>query len=449
MTDRRTTLFAPRTGEAFASVRIDDQHVVAAAVERAAAAFESWKRTTPSQRQTALLRLADAIEAHAVELAEAEAQNTGKKLSQVLDEEIPSALDELRFMAGALRAVQGPIPGEYADSYHSALSREPAGICALIVPWNYPLAMTISKLGPAVAMGNTVVIKPAETTPSSAQIVERLCTDIFPDGVVNFVYGDRETGRSLATHSTPTVVSLTGSTRAGQEVAAEAAKTLKQVHLELGGKAPAIVFADADLDQAVDGIIEGAFYNAGQDCTAATRILVDESIYTVLLHRLLTRIKDVDIDPLNSHEHLERVAGFVDRLPDEARIESGGLARTASAGFFFEPTLITGVEQHHEIVQEEVFGPILTVQTFLDESEAIALANGVAYGLAASIWTTDRARSLRVPTFLDAGTVWVNCHGVWASEMPHGGFKKSGYGKELSIHAFDAYSRLKHTVHNM
>lgn len=433
----------PRTGEVYDSVPAASAEEVDAAVRTAAAAFEGWRSLTPGERQDALLALADAISARAEDLTAAECRNTGKDPSEVLQEEIPAAVDELRFMAGAARAAHGPLAGEYVAGHSSAVVREPVGVCALVAPWNHPLTSAMDKLAPALAAGNTVVLKPAETTPMTARILGEICAEVLPPGVVTVVCGDRDTGRALVAHPVPALVSLTGSSRAGLEVAAAAG--IKRLHLELGGDAPAVVMADADLERAADGISAAAFYNAGQDCTAACRVLVAAEAHDRLVALLADRAARTEVGPLNSRAHLDRVHSYLTGLPAHATVVAGG-GPVSGPGFFFEPTVVTGVRQDDAIVQEEVFGPVLTVQPFTDEEDAVRLANDVPYGLAASVWTRDAAAGARLARRIDAGTVWVNCHGVYATEMPHGGFKQSGYGKDLSTYALDSYTRTKHVM---
>ncbi|MFI8480231.1 aldehyde dehydrogenase family protein [Pseudomonas sp. NPDC078700] len=440
-----TRLLDPRTGEECGQAPIADEAQVNHAVTTAQQAFSNWRQSTAQERHDCLLALADEINTHAEQIADAEALNTGKTPEQVLEAEIPSAINELRFMAGALRAQTSPGAGEYVTGHFSYALREPVGVCVLIAPWNYPFAMAVSKLAPALAMGNTVVLKPAETTPLSAQLLVELCAKVLPAGVVNIVCGDRETGRALVRHPLPALVSITGSTVAGKQVASDAAATLKRLHLELGGKAPAMVFADADLELAAAGIAGSAFYNAGQDCTASCRVLVATSCYEHFVTLLLEQAKACELDPLNSPEQLARVEGFVKRLPGHAKVLCGGQVR-AGRGFFYEPTVIVDVQQNDEVVQEEIFGPVITVQAFESEQQAVELANAVPFGLAASIWTRDLSRAQRLPGRIDAGTVWLNCHSVVAAEMPFGGVKGSGYGKDLSVLALDAYSRIKHVM---
>ncbi|MFI6284647.1 aldehyde dehydrogenase family protein [Streptomyces sp. NPDC051018] len=438
-----TDITDPRTGEVYDRVPVASAQDVDTAVRTAAAALETWRTFTPADRHRSLLALADAIASRAKELAAVESRNTGKDLSEVLEEDIPGALDELRFMAGAARGAQGPLGGEYVPGHMSAAVREPVGVCALIAPWNHPLTCAVDKLAPALAAGNTVVLKPAETTPMSALVLGEICAEVLPPGVVTVVCGDRDTGRALAAHPVPALVSLTGSSRAGAEITASAG--IKRLHLELGGDAPAIVLADADLAGAADGIAEAALYNAGQDCTAACRVLVAAEAHDELVALLAERAAGTEVGPLNSRAQLDRVSAYLTALPEHAHIVTGGTP-LPGPGFFFAPTVVTGVRQDDAIVQEEVFGPVLTVQPFTDEDEALRLANDVPYGLAASVWSRAPAAVTRLAGRIDAGTVWINCHGVYATEMPHGGFKQSGYGKDLSTYALDSYVRVKHLM---
>ncbi|MFI1380313.1 aldehyde dehydrogenase family protein [Embleya sp. NPDC020886] len=436
----------PRTGEVYHRMPTASSTESTDAVRAAAIAFETWRSVTPGERQDVLLALADAIVEQAPELAAAECRNTGKDHAEVLEEEIPAAVDVLRFMAGAARGVPGPTAGEYVRGYSSQVAREPVGVCALITPWNHPLGSAVDKLAPALAAGNTVVLKPAETTPMSTLLLGEICNQVLPPGVVNVVCGDRDTGRALVVDPLTALVSLTGSTRAGAEVTTAAGLAgIKRLHLELGGDAPAIVLADADLAEAAEGIAEAAFYNAGQDCTAACRVLVAAEVHDRLVALLAERAARTEVGPLNSRAHLSRVAAYLEGLPEHATVVTGGTP-TPGPGFFFPPTVVTGVRQDDAIVQHEVFGPVLTVQPFTDEDDAIRLANDVPFGLAASVWSRDAATGARLARRIDAGTVWINCHGVYATEMPHGGFKHSGYGKDLSIHALDSYSRIKHVM---
>nr|WP_274635945.1 aminobutyraldehyde dehydrogenase [Microbacterium bovistercoris] len=451
-------LVSPVTGEAYAQAGVSTAPDVDAAFAAASRAFPGWRDATPAARQLALFRLADALAAHADEFADLESRDTGKPRASLVADEIDQSVDQLRFFAGAARELNGRAAAEYAEGFTSYVRREPIGVVAQVTPWNYPLNMAIWKIGPALAAGNTVVLKPSETTPSTTVRLAELAAEILPAGVFNVVLGDRTTGALLTEHPVPQLVAITGSVRAGMQVAAAAASSLKRVHLELGGKAPAVVFADADLARAAAGIAQAAFFNAGQDCTAATRVLVQASAHDALVHELVAYVRGnirtgapdsgAFFGPLNNAGQLERVAGFIDRLPAHARIETGG-RRQGEAGYFFEPTIVSGVHQDDEIVQSEVFGPVLTVQPFETEADAVALANGVPYALAASTWTTDHATAMRMSRALDFGCVWINAHIPFVSDMPHGGFKQSGYGKDLSIYGFEDYTRLKHVMSSL
>ncbi|QZS54839.1 gamma-aminobutyraldehyde dehydrogenase [Rhodococcus opacus] len=428
---------------------------VDAAVEAAERAFVSWGKTTPSVRQTALLKLADAIEAHSDELVEAECRNTGQPKQVIADEEIKVGADQLRFFAGAARMLEGKAAGEYMDGFTSYVRREPIGVVGQVTPWNYPFMMALWKIGPALAAGNTIVLKPSDTTPNSTLVLARLTKGILPDGVFNVVLGNGETGAPLVENPALGLVSITGSVRAGIAVAVSAARQLKRAHLELGGKAPAIVFGDVDIEKTASGIAEAAFFNAGQDCTAATRVLVHESIHDQLVDALVRKAEtlepglpddpDTFYGPLNNINHFNAVSSKIASLPTSAKIVTGG-KRSGEQGFFFEPTVITGVDQRDDIVQEETFGPILTVQSFSDEKEAVTLANDVRYGLASSVWTNDHGVTQRLSAALDFGAVWINCHIPLVAEMPHGGFKYSGYGKDLSGYGVEDYTRIKHVM---
>ncbi|WP_410639961.1 aminobutyraldehyde dehydrogenase [Amycolatopsis sp. lyj-346] len=446
---RTFDLTDPATGEVSGTSTVATQSEVDAVMTAAAQAFAAWRRSTPAQRQLALLKIADALEARAAEFADLEVRETGKIRSVVLEEEIPECVSALRFFAGAARHLEGTAAGEYTPGHTSVIRREPVGVCAQIAPWNYPLMMAVWKIAPALAAGNTVVLKPAETTPSTAVLLARVAAEFLPEGAFTVLTGDRDTGRALVRHPVTALVSITGSTRAGIDVATVAAADLKRTHLELGGNAPLLVFPDVDVASAAEGIVGAACYNAGQDCTAGSRVLVHASIHDTFVAALAkaaaAQTPGVDYGPLNSATQLSRVEGLISRLPPQARIETGG-TRFGSRGFFFSPTVISGVRQDDEIVQEEIFGPVLTVQSFSDEASGVALANGVPYGLASSVWTRDLAVAARVSADLDFGCVWINTHGPLVAEMPHGGFGHSGHGKDLSAYAFAEYTRVKHVM---
>jgi betaine-aldehyde dehydrogenase len=455
-TDGRTTeVIDPVTGRAYATAPLSGAADVDAAMAAAEAAFPAWRDATPSTRQLALLKIADAFEERADELLAAECENTGKPLELTRQEELPAMLEQIRFFAGAARMLEGKSAGEYMTGLTSFVRREPVGVCAQVAPWNYPVMMAVWKFAPAIAAGNTVVLKPSDTTPASAVLAAEIMGAILPKGVFNVICGDRDTGRLMVEHATPAMASITGSVRAGMEVAASAAKDLKRVHLELGGKAPCLVFADADLDAAVEGIRDAGFFNAGQDCTAATRVLVHESVHDRFVDALVkatAEVKTGDVSdpdcfygPLNNAVHLAKVSGFVDRLPAHAKVETGG-HRVGEEGFFYAPTVVSGLRQDDEIIQNEVFGPVITVQKFSDDAQALAWANGVDYALASSVWTTDHARAMRLSKELEFGCVWINTHIPLVGEMPHGGFKKSGYGKDLSAYGLEDYTRVKHVM---
>jgi len=445
----------PATGEVYAQAPASGAEDVDRAMKAAAAAFETWGQTTPGERQVALLKMADALERRADEFVAAECENTGKPIHLTEEEELPPSVDELRFFAGAARVLEGRSAGEYMKGYTSMIRREPIGVIGQVTPWNYPLMMMIWKIAPALAAGNTVVLKPSDTTPATTTMFAELAQEFLPPGVFNVICGDRDTGRAIVDHDIPEMVSITGSVRAGSEVAQSAGTKLKRTHLELGGKAPVVIFDDADLAAAAEAIAVAGYFNGGQDCTAATRVLAAPGVHDDFVAALTEQArgtrtgmpddKDVLYGALNNENQLARVSGMVERLPGHAHVEIGG-SRQGDRGYFYEPTVVSGLEQDDEAIQEEIFGPVITVQRFSDEAEALRWANGVKYGLSSSVWTKDHARALRMAKGLDFGVVWINTHIPFVSEMPHGGFKYSGHGKDLSSYSLEDYTRIKHVM---